>query len=94
MPTFDTADRFLRDHARLNHRQRERFQASVSQFVADLQSGNGFRKGLRVKGVRGKPNVFEMTWDGDGRATFSYGDSVLDGEPHIIWRRIGTHDIL
>jgi hypothetical protein len=34
-----------------------------------------------------------MTWAPDGRATFSYGTPVKEGEAHIIWRRIGTHDI-
>jgi hypothetical protein len=29
----------------------------------------------------------------DGRATFQYGDEVQAGEPHIVWRRIGTHDV-
>jgi hypothetical protein len=34
-----------------------------------------------------------MTWAADGRATFEYGQEIRPGEPHIIWRRIGTHDI-
>jgi hypothetical protein len=34
-----------------------------------------------------------MTWAADGRATFEYGQEVRPGEAHIIWRRIGTHDI-
>jgi hypothetical protein len=61
--------------------------------VDDLRAGQGFRKGLRVKGVRGRPGVYEMTWADDGRATFSYGRSHRAGEAHIIWRSIGTHDI-
>jgi hypothetical protein len=31
---------------------------------------------------------------GYGRATFEIGKSLKDDEPHIIWRRIGGHDIL
>jgi hypothetical protein len=43
-------------------------------FVPDLMaSDRPFRPGLRVKGVKAHANVFEMTWDNDGRATFSYG---------------------
>ncbi len=61
-------------------------------FVADLQSGR-FRPGLRVKGVQGAERVFEMTWADDGRATFEYGSAVREGETHIVWRRIRTHDI-
>jgi hypothetical protein len=52
-----------------------------------------FRPGLRVKCVTAHPGVFEMTWDGDGRATFSYGTERVPGQAHIIWRRIGTHTI-
>jgi hypothetical protein len=37
--------------------------------------------------------VWELTWAPDGRATFEYGDPVRAGDPHIIWRRVGTHDI-
>jgi hypothetical protein len=35
-----------------------------------------------------------MTWAPNGRATFSYGRSIVGDEPHVIWRRIGTHEIL
>jgi hypothetical protein len=40
-----------------------------------------------------RPGVFEMTWDNDGRATFSYGAERITGEAHVVWRRIGTHAI-
>jgi hypothetical protein len=43
--------------------------------------------------VQGATGVFEMTWAPDGRATFQYGESKAGGEPHVIWRRIGTHDV-
>ena len=33
-------------------------------------------------------------WADDGRATFECGNAVVAGEPHIIWRRVGTHTIL
>lgn len=67
---------------------------AVRHFVADLESGDGFRSALRVKGIRGATGLFELTWADDGRATFSYGTSIKPGEPHIVWHRIGTHDIL
>lgn len=66
---------------------------AVAQFVEDLRAGGQFRKGLRIKAVRGTAGVFEMTWADDGRATFQYGESVRAGEPHIVWRRVGTHSI-
>ena len=43
--------------------------------------------------MKGATGVFEMTWADDGRATFGYGEPVLEGEPHVVWRRIGTHAI-
>lgn len=93
MPTFDWLARFDADLKQLNEAQHAAFRAAVVMFVDDLRAGRGFRKGLHVKGVKGAKGVFEMTWAPDGRATFSYGDAVHDGEPHIIWRRVGTHGI-
>ncbi len=46
-----------------------------------------------MKSVQGTPGIFEMTWAEDGRATFQYGDERVVGEPHVIWRRIGSHEI-
>jgi hypothetical protein len=86
--------RFGADLQRLTPRQRAAFVAAVEQFVEDLRTGAGFRNGLRVKGVQGALGVFEMTWAGDGRATFQYGEAVIEGKSHIIWRRVGTHEIL
>lgn len=56
--------------------------------------GQPFRPGLRIKGVQGYPGIFEMTWAPNGRATFHYGAPIQSGETHIVWRRIGGHDIL
>ena len=94
MPTNAWLARFAADFDSLSPGQQAAFLGAVSQFVDDLGSGRRFRKGLRVKGVQGASGVFEMTWAGDGRATFVYGDQVIDGQPHVIWRRIGTHAIL
>ncbi len=35
----------------------------------------------------------EMTFAPDGRATWEFGAEVKVGQVHVIWRRIGTHDI-
>ena len=94
MPTFERLRRFDRDFAALAPGQRDAFRRTVAKFVEDLEAGRGFRDGLRVKGVRGAPGVFEMTWADNGRATFSYGRSIREGEPHVVWHRVGTHDIL
>lgn len=93
MPTFDALARFLRDYAALTPEQREQFRRARRHLVEDLSAGQGARPGLRVKRVRGTDDVWEMTWAGNGRATWQYGPEVIEGEPHVIWRRIGTHDI-
>jgi hypothetical protein len=74
--------------------QRGRFLRVRDLFIEDLRAGCGFRRSLRVKGLRGAPGVFELSWAADGRALFRYGESEKDGEPHIVWLRIGTHEIL
>ncbi|MFG6299478.1 hypothetical protein [Streptomyces rochei] len=95
MPTYEALPRFAADLHRLTPEQRRRFRQAVAAFVDDLRTGRGrFRAGLRVKGVRSAPGVFELTWDGNGRATWQYGPAIHPGEQHVIWRRIGTHDIL
>jgi len=82
----------LREYDRLTDLRKDTFDTVVARFVSDLKVGH-FRPGLRVRGVQGKDGVFEMTWAPDGRATFQYGAPVHEGDPHVIWRRIGTHDI-
>jgi hypothetical protein len=94
MPTRDIADSFRQDWERLTPEQQRAFRAAVAKFIDDLRARRGFRPSLRVKGVRTESGVYELTWAPDGRATFSYGRSVVEGEPHIIWRRIGAHEIL
>ena len=93
MPTFAWLARFLADFERLPPTQQAAFLLAVQQFVDDLQAGRKFGNGLRVKGIQGASGIFEMTWAPDGRATFAYGPEVAEGQPHVIWRRVGTHAI-
>jgi hypothetical protein len=93
LPTYDVLERFFRDYARLSPKQREAFLRARNDLVDDLKAGRPFRKGLRVKRVQGTDDVWEMTWAGDGRATWQYGSEQREGEPHVIWRRIGNHSI-
>jgi len=96
MPTYDRWPGFLREWLRLTPAERERFMEAVAEMVEDLKLGRPFRPGLRVQRVQKAKaeGVWEMTWAPDGRATFEYGAERLPGEPHIIWRRIGGHEIL
>lgn len=91
-PTYDQTAQFERQYRRLSPEQKEAFLEAVKKFVEDLRRGE-FRKSLRVKGYQGEEGVYEMTWAPDGRALFSYGDEVIPGEPHIVWLRVGSHEI-
>lgn len=93
MPTHAWLARFRKDFDGLSREQQTLFLVTIAQFVEDLQGQRAFRKGLRVKGIKGALGIFEMTWDANGRATFEYGESTLPGETHVIWRRVGTHEI-
>ena len=90
MPTYERSPQFIEDYAALSEEQRRAFRVAF----ADLRRGEGFRPGLRVKGIRGSPGLCEMTWAPDGRAVFSCGAPVREGEPHIVWHAVGTHDVL
>lgn len=94
MPTYEPEERFLRDWEQLTEEEQDRFTRARRKMVYDLKAGQGFRKSLRVKRVQGHAGLYEMTWAPDGRATFFFGTSPRSGDVHIIWRRIGGHEIL
>lgn len=94
MPTYEVRRAAFADYRRLSREQRRAFRRALEQFVLALRaSPPEFPRGLRIKGVEGHPGVFELTFAPDGRATFEYGSEKQRGEPHIVWRRIGSHDI-
>lgn len=93
MPTYEWLARFRADFERLTPAQQRAFHIAVQHFVDDLKAGNGFRRGLRVKGIQGATGLFEMTWAPNGRATFEYGTAVALGDVHVVWRRVGTHEV-
>ena len=93
MPTYETSEDFLRDWRRLTPAQRQLFQTAVRKFVEDLKAKRPQRHGLGVKSFLGQEGVFEFRWAANGRALFTYGTSPHPGDVHIIWLRIGTHDI-
>jgi len=92
VPTYAWLARFAADFDSLSPEQQALFLTAIVQFVDDLRGGKGFRKGLRVQGVQGATGIFEMTWNGDGRATFAYGLPIIQGEPHVIWVRLPWSD--
>lgn len=94
MPTYERANRFLKDWNKLSAEEQQAFRAAVAEFIDDLTSGRGFRNGLRVKRIQGTSDHWEMTWADKGRAVWRYGKPVRDGMAHVVWVRIGGHTIL
>lgn len=92
MPTFDVESRFWRDYARLTSEQRTALWEAVRLFIAALRA-NSFPPALRVKRFQSESDTWEMTWAADGRALFRYGEEIRPGETHVVWIRVGTHDI-
>jgi hypothetical protein len=92
VPTHEETRRFQRDYAALSADEKAAFKRAVVKFIEDLPSRK-FRVGLRVKSIEGASGVFEMSWAGDGRATFEFGEELRPGEPHVVWRRVGTHRV-
>lgn len=94
-PTFEFPRSFDREFRKLSPKDQKAFRDAVAVLVEGLQATgqSELPPRLRVKGVQGRRGVFEMTFAPDGRATFAYGEEVKPGEAHIIWRRVGTHDI-
>jgi hypothetical protein len=93
-PTYRIEDSFSSDWGTLSASLKRRFRNAEARMFQDLKAGRALRPGLRVKRVEGTDEVWEMTFAPDGRATFEYGSEVRPGEPHIVWRRVGTHQIL
>jgi hypothetical protein len=63
------------------------------KLIATLKDGDEPPRSLRIKRVQGTKDVWEMSWSGDGRATFRYGGERKAGETHVIWLRVGGHEI-
>jgi hypothetical protein len=94
MPTFGRLPELIRENKRLSDDEKALFKHEVRQWVLDLKQFGLQPTDPRVKGVRGAPGIFEFRWAADGRATFQFGAERRPSEPHIIWRRVGTHAIL
>ena len=89
----------MRGWNKLTPGQVRRFRVHLERFIEDLTAmeegrRTAFRKGLRVKKVRGANDVYEMTWASDGRAIFAVGNPSQEGKFHIVWLDIGGHEIL
>lgn len=93
-PTFEAPASFAREFARLPREQDRAFRQAVRKLIDALRDGRDLPHSLRIKRVQGTRDIWEMSYSGDGRATFRYGTEVKPGETHIEWLRIGGHEIL
>jgi hypothetical protein len=92
MPTYLATAEFWRMYRNLSSAEQTRFIVAVRKLVEGLVSGS-LPGSLRIKRIRGTGHVWEMTWAPNGRASFRYGSELKPGHPHIIWLRIGGHEI-
>jgi len=93
VPTWETTATFDLDLKALTPQQRAAFRRAVEKFVSDLRGDAGFRRSLRVKRVEATKDIWELSWAPDGRATWQYGPGQTIDEPHVVWRRVGSHDV-
>ena len=94
MPTYAATEAFRRAFQRLPHNKRQAFNEMRRLFLAELKA-HGFtpplHPSLRVHKLSGH-DVWLISF-GDGmRAVFRLGSPVKEGEVHIVWEFIGTHD--
>jgi hypothetical protein len=94
-PTFDRLAQFKRDYARLTQPQRRLFHAAVKAFVAPLGTNSTGASGqAMVQELRQHPGFFELRFDRDARAIYTFGRALRNGQPHVIWCRVGSDDAL
>lgn len=93
-PTYELLPGFAREFARLPREQQRAFRAAVAKLVRALGDAGDPPRSLRIKRVQGTTDVWELSYSGDGRATFRYRPERRAGETHVIWLRVGGHDIL
>jgi hypothetical protein len=93
-PTYELGTGFAREFAKLSREQDKAYRQAVEKFIDALKSGEQPPNSLRIKRVQGTKDIWEMSYSGDGRATFRYGAEVKPGETHVQWLRIGGHEIL
>ena len=95
MPTFDRLALFKREYRRLTPEQQARFKVTVAKLIAALSQTPPRVPGEPlVNPLAGHRGVYELRFAPDGRATFTFAPPVREGNPHVIWRRIGGHDVL
>lgn len=93
MPTHEERERFLNEYRRLRLAEQRLFNQAVAEFVAALKEHRPPPKKLGIERYERESGVYEFHWAPNGRALFRYGTSPHPDDVHIIWLRIGGHDI-
>jgi hypothetical protein len=97
---YRSLESFRNDFRRLPGEHQKLFlQAVRDHFLPAIEAGSfggmpPWPKRLRVHRLS-NTEVYSLTWNfaaPDGRATFHL-DKTSDGEPLLVWRRIGDHSI-
>jgi plasmid stabilization system protein ParE len=93
-PTYEASTGFAREFTRLSREQDRAFRQAVAKLVDAFRDGREPPRSLRIKRVQGTKDIWEMSYSGDGRATFRYGRERKPDEIHVVWLRVGGHEIL
>jgi len=94
-PTFDRLAQFKRDYENLPQSQRDRFRAAVKMFVAPFSTGPLLDVGgALVRELRDHPGFYELRLDTGTRAIYTFGEAIRRGQPHVVWCRIGSDEVL
>jgi hypothetical protein len=95
VPTFEALARFNREFRRLSPELRHAFLAMLPLFITALrESPPAFPAALRVHRVQRHPRCGVFECRAPVRCEGDLPDAGVADEPHVIWRRIGTHAIL
>lgn len=95
MPAFDRLALFKRECRRLTPEQKARFKIAVAKLVAALkQTPPGLPGDPLARPLAGHHGLYELRFAPNGRATFMFGAPVRGDQPHVIWRRIGGHEVM
>lgn len=93
MPTYAWQARFMREYRALSRQDKASFRRAKDRFVAALRADRPPEAGLGIEEMAGRPGIFEFHYSAGGRATFAYGTTARGADAHVIWRRIGGHEI-
>lgn len=95
---FYFTEKFKRDYKKLKSEHTNQFENVFESFMDELENHLANKSPMpakyRFKILRQSDGVMAMTWSDSrpaGRATFHIEEH--SGEPVLVWRRIGTHDI-